>query len=288
MDSDVSARAVADHLDHLRLLNRQESTVIARGRALARLQAKLTVPLLEAGPDELMAWRRSLRKLVPDTIAQYVSHTQEFYRWATRAGWIPADPSTALPVPQLGHRVPRPITEQRLIQALAGASPRIRPWLVLAGWAGLRAKEIALLRREHVLDTVTPPVLIVAQSATKGRNERIVPLSRFVLAELAAAGLPASGYCFRRMDGSSGPNTPQIVSQLANQCLHDQGITETLHQLRHRFGTKAYQVDRDLRAVQAIMGHARPQTTALYADFDPGAAIAAVEGLPVPGLRAVE
>lgn len=288
MDHASSALAIAEHLDHLRLLGRQESTVYARGRALARLQDKLPVPLLAATPELLLIWRKGLRKLVPDTVAQYVSHTQEFYRWAFRAGRIPADPSTRLPVPQLGHRVPRPISEQRLIEALAGACPRIRPWLVLAAWSGLRAKEIALLRREHVLDTVSPPVLIVAQSATKGRNERVVPLSRFVLAELQLAGLPASGWMFRRQDGQAGPNTPQIVSQLANQSLHGQGITETLHQLRHRFGTKAYQVDRDLRAVQAIMGHARPQTTALYADFDPGAAIAAVEGLPVPGLRAVQ
>lgn len=38
----------------------------------------------------------------------------------------------------------------------------------------------------------------------------------------------------------------------------------TTHTLRHRCGTVAYAGTRDLRAVQELLGHAKPETTMLY------------------------
>ena len=196
-------------------------------------------------------------------------------------------------MPRSGRTIPRPIGDDDLFAALETAPPRVRPWLVLAAWAGLRAKEIALLRRECVLDTLARPALLIATDATKGRNERIVPLSPFVVGELRAAGLPASGWVFRRQDGHYGPNTPAKLSHLANRHLHGCGINATLHQLRHRFGTEAYRSGHDLRAVQELMGHASPETTAGYAAYANESAIAAVNALPTPRgtaghLRAVD
>ena len=66
------------------------------------------------------------------------------------------------------------------------------------------------------------------------------------------------------------------------------GFAATLHQLRHRFGTAAYDVDHDLRVVQELMGHATPATTALYAAISSASAVATVQALPAPRhLRAV-
>lgn len=64
--------------------------------------------------------------------------------------------------------------------------------------------------------------------------------------------------------------------------MHDCGFPETLHQLRHRFGTGTYHATRDLRVVQELMGHSSPVTTAGYAAFDNPDAVAAVQALPVP------
>jgi integrase/recombinase XerC len=272
---------VEQHLDHLRLLGRAESTIYARRRALARTAAGLQVPLTEATAADLMAWRRGLR-VAPETIAQYVSHVQEFFAFLLSAGRVAINPAAGIPVPEIGRRLPRPISEPDLMRAMADPPPRIRPWLVLAGWTGLRAKEIALLRREHVLDGVRPPVLLVAAGATKGRRERIVPISAFVIRELPITS--RSGYLFRRGDGGGGPNTPQIVSQLAAAYLHDLGLADTLHHLRHRFGTMLYRQTRDLRLVQELLGHANPATTAGYAAYDQVSAVAAVAALPVPSV----
>lgn len=279
--------AVALHLQHLNLTGAMASSVGARRYALARMAAALRVPLLAVTHEELLAWRAAL-DLEPATIVTYVAHARGFYAWAAAAGLRDDNPAEGLPVPRLRRRVPRPIGEGDAFRALDGAPERIRPWLALAGWAGFRAQEIAYLRRECVLDTARPAGLLVAWDAAKGGDERVVPMCSFVLGELRAAGLPGSGWVFRRRDGQRGPNKPWLVSQLCNRYLHSIGITETLHQWRHRFGTMTYRDKRDLRMVQEFMGHQSPSTTALYAAYDQGDAVTVVENLPAPGrLRAI-
>jgi integrase len=278
---------VQDHLNWMRQRGLAPGTIYKRQRELTRLAAVLPVPLIEATPPMLTAWRAGLA-VSDDSVCNYVGAAREFWAWAIVAGLADHDPTAGLPVPRRGRRLPRPIAEDKLFLAIAAAPRRIRPWLVLAAWCGLRAKEIALLRRQCVLDTAARPALLIAAEATKGRIEHVVPLCAFALAELHSYGLPRSGYVFRRLDGRGGPNRPHTVSHLANEHLHACGIADSLHQLRHRFGTQAYRYDHDLLAVQELMGHADIRSTAGYAAFDRPGAAAAVEALPVPRhLRAV-
>jgi site-specific recombinase XerD len=268
------------YLEHLRLRGLSPDTIAARRRTLTRLARVLPCGIFEAGPAELLAWRGGLT-VSPDVIAHYVSHARLFYAWAVAEGLAVSNPAAALPVPPKSRRLPRPVAEEDLTLSLKAAPPRIRPWLVLAAWAGLRAKEIALLRRECVL--YADRLILVAADATKGHTERLVPMSAFVAAELAAAGLPRAGWCFPRRDGRPGPVPPHIVSQLAGTFLHDCGIGESLHSLRHRFATQAYRASgHDLRAVQELLGHRHITSTAGYAAYDQAAAAAAVEAIPVP------
>jgi integrase len=272
---------VRAHLEWMRQEGLAASTIEKRRQVLARLAAFTGGPACEASVYQLADWRAGLTA-GPDAIAADLSHVREFYRWLKWEGLRDDDPSARLARPRLSRRLPRPIPDDQLICALAAAPPRIRPWLVLAGWAGLRAKEIALLRRERVIETGRPPGILVAADATKGRTERYVPMSDFVAGELVPV-LPASGWVFRRRDGRPGPNTPALVSKLAGQHLRSCGIAATLHQLRHRFGTAAYDVGHDLRVVQELMGHATPATTALYAAISSASAVATVQALPAPG-----
>lgn len=57
------------------------------------------------------------------------------------------------------------------------------------------------------------------------------------------------------------------------------GIAATAHQLRHWFGSQLYAKTRDLRMVQEMLGHSSPTTTAIYAAFNPGDAVDAVQSL---------
>ena len=58
-----------------------------------------------------------------------------------------------------------------------------------------------------------------------------------------------------------GPITPAHLGTLIAKALPGDW---TAHTLRHRFATRAYQAERDLRAVQELLGHVSPVTTAIY------------------------
>lgn len=276
--------AVTRHLDWMRQRGLSQVTIYRRRLILRRLRRDTRLAPLEISATVLANWRARL-DVTDASAANYISHLRAFYAWCVGAGLRADDPAAGLPVPALRRRLPHPISEEDLILALDSAPERIRLWLVLAAWCGLRAKEIALLRIEDLHLTAGRPHLEVTRRAGKGGRERIVPLSPFVLAEIKAAGLPLRGWAFRRMDGRPGPNAPYIVSKLCNRHLHSLGITATLHWGRHRCGSMAYQGTKDLRAVQELLGHASPHTTAGYAAISGDATIAAVLALPVPGTR---
>lgn len=271
---------VAAHLRFIRLLGLTEGTIYSRARALHRMARAIPGELASATAEDLYRWRASLT-ISDGAVVHYVSHAKEFYGWLVREGIRLDNPATDIPVPKTRRGLPRPISDADLAFAIATADERVRPWLILAAWCGLRAKEVALLRWENVLDTAAPPVLLVASDATKGHRERAIPLHEFAAAELAALRGRRTGYVFPRYDGRPGPNQPWLVSQLANRHLHACGSAATIHRLRHWFGTQTYRASRDLRVVQELMGHAEPSTTAGYAAYDRPEAASAVNALPV-------
>lgn len=62
-----------------------------------------------------------------------------------------------------------------------------------------------------------------------------------------------------------GPLRPDSVGKILKRLLGD-GWTG--HTLRHRFATRALAGSHNLRAVQLLLGHAKPETTAIYTAVD--------------------
>jgi integrase/recombinase XerC len=260
----------------MRLRGLSPATITQRRRSLNRLARSLGKPLLDVTEADLTAWQEGLVGS-PRYLANQLANCASFYAWACdTAEVIPTNPARRLVRPKVPKGIPRPMAEERLSMAIAGAPVDVRCWLVLGAYAGLRAGEMARLQRQDVLDTAEPPVLIVNG---KGGKQRIVPASPRVLFELRAYGMPSRGYIFRRRDTRPGPPSPARVSQLVNGYLHDIGIEDTGHATRHRFGTRAYQRSRDIRMVQDLLGHSDPGTTAGYAAFAAEAAAAIVASL---------
>lgn len=236
------------------------------------LHERFGVSLLEATPQQLQAWRSALR-LSRRTVILYVTVIKGFYEWAHRRKLRADDPAWDLPMPRARKSIPRPIDTGTLIVAIEGAPPMIRLWLILAAFCGLRAVEIAGLRREDVRSGDKPYLLIEG----KGNKERIVPIAPQVWNELLLYGMPARGEIFRRKDGL--PFTASHLDKLANDYLHDMGIQETLHQLRHWFGTRGQEEIGDLAVVGEVMGHASQNTTKGYAAASQPKARAMVEAI---------
>src|SRR5258708_4579886 len=162
-------RAVRAHLRHLALLGRSKLTINHRERALIRLAAWLNAPLLDVTAMDLYDWRAS-PPVGGGTVPGDVSHVREFYVFCVKRGFIDTDPSAGIPIPPSPRREPRPISEKDLLAAVTNANGRVRTWLVLAGWCGLRAKEIALLRAECIRLRDERPCIRIAWDATRSEE----------------------------------------------------------------------------------------------------------------------
>jgi integrase len=255
------------------------TTITKRRGAIARISRRLGCPLLEATPAALASWYSDLAKRVtPGSRAAELSTLRSYYKWAMEQGLIDLDPVRRLPMPRIGRRYPRPISEASLAKALDSAPDRVRPMLILAACQGLRACEIAALRREDVVDYVPEPVLFVQPG--KGDKQRILPLHPRV--PEALQGLPRSGWLFPHGGKPGQPIPPHRASHLCNEHLHSVGISDTLHSLRHRFGSTLYQQTYDLRLTQDMMGHSNPNTTAGYATWHRPDAARAFAAMSLP------
>ena len=103
----------------------------------------------------------------------------------------------------------------------------------------------------------------------KGGHVRYVPLPPVLAGELHS--LPR-GYAFPSPRG--GHLTPHHLAKIVTRHL-PAGVST--HTLRHRCATVAYAGTRDLRAVQELLGHSRPETTAGYAYVPQNAVRAAMQ-----------
>jgi integrase len=261
------------HLAYLRLKSRRETTITQRRYAIHRLRRALGHDPLEATRAELTDWQYKLT-LTPTGMCTEITHVAAYYQWAHEEGLIGSNPATRLIRPKKPKRLPRPMSEGNMGMALEYAPPDIRLMLILAAYVGLRAGELARLQRADLLDE--PPVALIDG---KGGKPRILALSSLVRDEIAAFVPRSRGPLFPRRDGRAGPNSASRISQICNTYLHDIGIADTLHSLRHRFATEFHRETSDLRLLMEVLGHSDPATTVGYVQYNNVKAAEAMERL---------
>ena len=279
---DMGENIIQKHLRYCQGMGLRQSTVYQRGRALVRMRAHHPGrSLLSLSTEELEDRLFNIRSA--EGRASELSHLRGFYRWALEREYTEHDPTAIIRRPRIDRRMPRPITEDGLWVALDGASERVRPWLLLAAFAGLRASEVARLDASD-LHFSEPPHIVVRES--KSRRDGVVAMHPWLRGQLLTMGLPLHGPLFRKYDGTGERVTPWLVSRLAAADMRANGIDATIHQLRHRFGTALYDATKDPRLTQEGLRHESPVSTAGYtlvhrADIAQGVAL-----VPVPPLAA--
>lgn len=238
------------------------NTIRVRIDLLQRLYVHTARPLRNLAPGHLLAFERiAIAGRAPETRRAYACHIRAFYRWAGQTGIVTDDPSNMLTLPVVPRHLPRPIDEDDLAAAILGARPKLRAMLTLAAYAGLRCIEIAGLDWIDLRREQDGQAFIHVRKG-KGCKERTVEVGRTVVQALQAYGVKRRGPVFLGLEGR--PIDPKSVSRAINRHLAGLDIPATAHQLRHRYGTIAYQLSRDLRMVQDQMGHSSPDTTAGY------------------------
>lgn len=238
--------------DFMRAGGLPDSTIGLRTYHLTRVSRELGDPLALT-TEVLLAWLAG-HPWRPNTRRAYRSSLRAFYSWAVATDRLEVSPAAALPPVKVPRGVPRPAPEAAYRGALAAADERVRLAVQLAGACGLRRGEIAGVRREHVEQD--PGGGWSLRVTGKGGHVRMVPLPE----DLAGAiRRRPDGWLFPSSHG--GHLTPHHLGKLVTRALPGDLTT---HTLRHRCGTIAYASTRDLRAVQELLGHAKPETTALY------------------------
>lgn len=271
--SPVWATAIADYLDYLTAAARPATT---RGMYRSRLlQLADAYPLRspwEISAEELVSYLGS-RNIGNDARRGTRYTLTGFYDWAVMTGRATANPAKLLPKIAPRPGVPRPIPDHLLAQACAVADPRQRLALRLAAEAGLRRAEIAQVHQRDVHRSHDGYTLLVHG---KGQKQRMIPIPD-ALARLI--GLEGTAWAFP--DNKGGHLTADRIGHLTAQVLPS---GYTLHTLRHRFATAAYNHTRDLYAVQRLLGHSNPQVTQRYVSLDTAELRPIVEALTAPSL----
>jgi integrase/recombinase XerD len=216
--------------------------------------------------------------LANSSVARKASALRRFYGFLHEEGLRADDPSAALPKPTQGRALPKILDlhevdllfasiEARLAKPAPSANDiRLSALVELLYGSGLRATELVALPRASVI--VDRPFIILIG---KGSKERLVPISdraRHAVSSWQAHIPKESRYLFPSRSGHiSRIRLFQIIKALAAES----GLDPTKvspHVLRHAFATHLLAGGANLRALQAMLGHADIATTQIYTHVD--------------------
>lgn len=250
----------------LQAAGRPKTTIGTRMAHMSRIARCLGASPEEVTHDLLEVWFAHQRQWGQETRRGYRASTTGFFGWAHAAGHIPIDPSTKLPSVKAGLPTPKPAPDRIWKEALVAADARTTVMLYLACEAGLRRGEVAQVHTDDLREGFSGYQLLVHG---KGAKDRLIPISDEIAAMILAGpgghtpGRGDRGFLFPGAD--DGHLSARWVGKL---CAVAMPGVWTMHKLRHRFATQAYQRTRNLRALQQLLGHASVATTQLYTAVD--------------------
>jgi len=210
--------------------------------------------------------------------SRQLSALRGFFRFLVRERAVKEDPTLLLDRPKLAQKLPRVLSfdeVERLLAAPDTSTARGRlhaAMLHLMYATGLRVSELCNLR---VSDLDLQRGLVIAKG--KGNKQRLVPVgevaldhaTRYLRDGRGRSARPGETALFPSPRG--GPFTRQAFWRIVRRCAVAAGIVPlpSPHKLRHSFATHLLRGGADLRAVQAMLGHADLGTTEIYTHVAP-------------------
>ena len=228
------------------------------------------------------AWRA----LAKSSVARKSAALRRFYAFLVDEGHRADDPGAALPRPGTARPLPKVLSVGDVDalfgvigDRLASATPtradlRLAALIELLYGSGLRATELVSLPRNAIHPD--RPFLILKG---KGGRERLVPISDRARAAVAAWRMHVAPDRAWLFPSGKGHLTRVRLYQLVKALAADAGIPPdrvSPHVLRHAFATHLLAGGADLRALQAMLGHADIATTEIYTHVDASRLVALV------------
>jgi integrase/recombinase XerD len=206
--------------------------------------------------------------------ARQLSALRGFFRFLVRERAIETDPTELVERPKLARKLPRVLSYEE-VERLLAAPPmdtargvRDSAMIHLLYASGLRVSELCSLKLgdlDRKVGTVAP--------LGKGGKRRMVPVGQVALdridfylenVRVHAKGATTDPHLFLSPRGKRF--TRQGLWKLLKAYARGVGIRTPIspHKLRHSFATHLLRGGADLRAVQAMLGHADLGTTEIY------------------------
>ena len=272
----------AEHLRAERGLSPQTVTAyLGDLRAFGQWCAERGDAPLSTTPQEVRAFLSHRREagVSERTVARGLSSLRGFYRYCVASGRIDDDPTELVKAKEIPRRLPRALSRQEVDDLLRQPDAdkpsglRDRAMLEVAYGSGLRVSELISLQLN---DLELEEGFIRCRG--KGGKERLVPLGREARRWVEAyLGRARPLYCRRAnepalfLSQQGSPMSRQWFGKCVKRYAAAAGIDAgkvSPHVLRHSFATHLLEGDADLRAVQAMLGHARIATTEIYTHVD--------------------
>ncbi len=239
--------------------------------------AEVTKPIVEAYQRHLFHRRQSSGKPLSFG-TQYGSlvAVKRLFQWLTRSNVLLYNPASEIELPRLGRRLPRHVLTAAEVEAVLAVPDvndplglRDRAILEVLYSTGMRRSELVKLSVFDV-DVERGTVLIREGKRSK---DRIVPIGERALAWVAKyqdtvrprlLTDPNDSTLFISRLGEG--MTPSHLTLLTRQLVEASGIGKTgaCHLFRHAMATLMLEGGADVRMIQAMLGHASLETTALY------------------------
>lgn len=235
------------------------------------------------GNDDLRALVGGWSHLSNSSVARKISALRRFFGFLEEEGTRSDNPTATLPRPAQMRPLPKILEREEvdrifalIDRKLAGTSPRPSDYRLSAlvemlYGSGLRASELVALPRSAVADD--KPYLILTG---KGGKERLVPVSdraRHAVGRWYGFLPGNTRFLFPSRNGHiSRIRLFQIIKQLAVEAGLDPAKVSP-HVLRHAFATHLLAGGANLRALQAMLGHADIATTQIYTHVDSSALV---------------
>jgi integrase/recombinase XerD len=165
---------------------------------------------------------------------------------------------------QVPQKLPVVLTKEEVARLLDGASrAKHKAALSVAYGAGLRASEVVSLKITDI-DSARMVLRVEQGKGRKDRHAMLSPIVLDILREWYRIGRPA-GWLFPGKNPVN-PMTARQLNRICHAAAQAAGIHKrvSLHTLRHSFATHLLEQDIDIRIIQALLGHAKLNTTALY------------------------
>jgi integrase/recombinase XerD len=268
-----------------RFLEMMAAEAGAARNTIAAYASDLRLASEAAGGQLAAADRAAIERVTGDwaplaraTVARKSAALRRFFDFLVDEGFRADNPGAALPRPGAARPLPKILSTgdvDRLFAVIAErlartpvdpADLRLSALVELLYGSGLRATELVSLPRNAV--SPDRPFVILRG---KGGRERLVPISDRARAAVAAwrGEVPAaSAWLFPSRAGHlSRVRLFQLIRALGAAA----GIPPdriSPHVLRHAFATHLLEGGADLRALQAMLGHADIATTEIYTHVD--------------------